>query len=60
MARRAERALWLLKAQDGEVVNLHALHYANRLSDLLFVVCRVMTRAVGGPELSWQREGGRS
>lgn len=59
VARRAERALWLLKAQEGEVVNLHALHYANRLSDLLFVVCRVMTRAVGGPELSWQREGGR-
>jgi cob(I)alamin adenosyltransferase len=60
VARRAERALWALKAAPGEVVNHHALHYANRLSDLLFVICRVMTRATGASEVSWKRERPRT
>lgn len=54
VARRAERALWTLKAEKGEVVNTHALHYCNRLSDLLFVASRVLARNAGG-EVSWVR-----
>ena len=54
VARRAERALWQLKAEEGEVVHTHALHYANRLSDLLFVASRVLARNAGG-EVSWAR-----
>lgn len=52
VARRVERALWVLNAQ--EPVNVHALHYANRLSDLLFVCSRVLAREAGG-EVSWKR-----
>lgn len=52
VARRAERALWALHAEEG--VSTHALHYANRLSDLLFVASRVLARQARG-ETSWSR-----
>lgn len=52
VCRRAERALWALNAEEG--VNIHGLHYANRLSDLLFVVARVLARQNGG-EVGWSR-----
>jgi len=52
VARRAERALWALHAAEG--ANLHGLHYANRLSDLLFVASRVLARQAGG-EVGWVR-----
>lgn len=52
VARRVERALWRLNEQ--EPVNGHGLRYCNRLSDLLFVCCRVLARGAGG-EVSWQR-----
>lgn len=53
VARRVERALWSLNADAP--VNVHALHYANRLSDLLFVCARVLAREAGGGEVSWKR-----
>ena len=31
-------------------------HYLNRLSDLLFVVCRVLARESGHGEVLWQHE----
>jgi cob(I)alamin adenosyltransferase len=31
------------------------LHYLNRLSDLLFVLCRVLNLASGHSETLWQR-----
>ena len=52
VSRRAERALWALHEMEG--VNIHALHYANRLSDLLFVASRVLARQAKG-EVSWTR-----
>ena len=52
VARRAERALWTLNA--AEPMNAHALRYTNRLSDLLFVCCRVLARA-GDGEVTWVR-----
>jgi len=52
VARRAERDLFHLLQQ--ETVPLEGLHYLNRLSDLLFVLCRVLNRAAGQTEAMWQ------
>jgi cob(I)alamin adenosyltransferase len=41
LARRAERSGWLLAAAEPERTNVLALHYLNRLSDLLFILGRV-------------------
>lgn len=53
VARRAERDLFHL--MQKETAPLEGLHYLNRLSDLLFVLCRVLNRAAGQPEVLWQR-----
>ncbi len=52
VCRRAERALVALAA-DGPVSD-DVRHYTNRLSDLLFVLARVLNRAAGGTEPQWQ------
>jgi cob(I)alamin adenosyltransferase len=58
VARRAERALVALAAQ--ETVNAAPRQYLNRLSDLLFVLARVLNRAnldgLGGDDVYWQSE----
>jgi cob(I)alamin adenosyltransferase len=41
VARRAERTAWSLVEVDGDRVNPLALTYLNRLSDLLFILCRI-------------------
>ena len=52
ICRRAERrAITLARA---EAVNAAVLVYLNRLSDLLFVIARVLARADGGSEVLWQ------
>jgi len=65
VARRAERAVVALGA--GEAVNDAPRHYLNRLSDLMFVLARVLNRAnldgLGGDDVYWRserlaREGG--
>jgi cob(I)alamin adenosyltransferase len=38
--RQAERAAWALREEDPERTNVEALHYLNRLSDLLFILAR--------------------
>jgi cob(I)alamin adenosyltransferase len=53
VARRAERDLFHL--MQKETAPLEGLHYLNRLSDLLFVLCRVLNRAEGQSETLWQR-----
>jgi len=53
VARRAERDLAALAR--AEAVPEHALPYLNRLSDLLFVLCRVLNRAAGQMETLWSR-----
>lgn len=50
-ARRAERRVISL-AHDQEV-NEASIRYLNRLSDLLFVISRVLARADGGAEVLW-------
>jgi cob(I)alamin adenosyltransferase len=58
VARRAERAVVTLAAQ--ETINVSPRHYLNRLSDLLFVLARVLNRAnldgLGGDDVYWQSE----
>lgn len=52
VCRRAERRVASLLRQ--EAVNQQALSYLNRLSDLLFVLARVLARQNGGSEVLWQ------
>jgi len=51
--RRAERDLVELGAQ--EKVNEAPRQYLNRLSDLMFVLARVLNRASGGSDVQWQQ-----
>jgi cob(I)alamin adenosyltransferase len=54
VCRRAERTLITL-ARD-EAVRPQPQHYLNRLSDLLFVVARVLARDSGHGEVLWQHQ----
>jgi len=54
IVRRAERATITLA--NNETVRPEVLQYLNRLSDLLFVVARVLARAESGQEVLWNRE----
>lgn len=56
VARRAEREVVTLAHCDGEIVRAEVIRYLNRLSDLLFVLCRVLARASGHGEILWQHE----
>ena len=52
VCRRAERCTVRLK-RDVEV-NEAGIRYLNRLSDLLFVIARVLSRFEGGSEVLWE------
>jgi cob(I)alamin adenosyltransferase len=54
ICRRAERKVITLTRQ--ETVRAEAVHYLNRLSDLLFVIARVLARESGHGEVLWQHE----
>ncbi len=58
IARRAERSLVALAG--AAKVNEAPRHYLNRLSDLMFVLARVLNRAnldgLGGDDVYWQSE----
>lgn len=58
--RRAERRAWTLAR--AESVAKEPLQYLNRLSDLLFVLARVLARHESGSEVLWkhERRGGGS
>jgi cob(I)alamin adenosyltransferase len=51
VCRRAERLLVALAA--GETVGAFTVKYLNRLSDLLFVMCRAENRAKGVDDVTW-------
>jgi cob(I)alamin adenosyltransferase len=53
VCRRAERRCWALARV--EEVSPAALKYLNRLSDLLFVLARVLARHEQGSETIWRR-----
>ena len=54
VARRAERAVVALGA--AEALNASLRQYLNRLSDLLFVLARVLNRVDGGDDVYWKSE----
>lgn len=54
ICRRAERRLVTLARE--EAINTQGQAYINRLSDLLFVVSRILARDEGGSEVLWRNE----
>ncbi len=52
VCRRAERCV--IELGDIETIPPQSIIYLNRLSDLLFVVARVLARENGGSEVMWQ------
>lgn len=54
IVRRAERRVYTLSGDED--VRPEVMRYLNRLSDLLFVVARVVARAENGTEVLWNRE----
>jgi len=54
IVRRAEREAVTLSRH--ETVRAEAIRYLNRLSDLLFVLARVLARADGHGEVLWKHE----
>jgi len=53
IVRRAERRV--VSLMKIEPVRPEALRYLNRLSDLLFVIARVLARSESGQEIYWER-----
>ena len=56
VARRAERAVVALGAAETETMRETPRQYLNRLSDLLFVLARVLNRMDGGDDVYWKSE----
>ena len=57
IARRAERRAWTLAKK--ETVSADLTNYLNRLSDLLFVLARVLARHESGTEVLWRHDRGK-
>ncbi len=55
VARRAERSIAALIVNDEDVSAL-TLQYLNRLSDLLFILARVLNRDAAVADVCWSRE----
>ncbi|MBM4225072.1 MAG: cob(I)yrinic acid a,c-diamide adenosyltransferase [Gammaproteobacteria bacterium] len=54
IVRRAERRVWALSTEAA--LSRDAARYLNRLSDLLFVIARVLARHENGSEVVWDRD----
>lgn len=52
ITRRAERCVWALPKEEN--VAPEVARYLNRLSDLLFVIARVLARHENGAEVLWR------
>jgi cob(I)alamin adenosyltransferase len=65
IARRAERRVWTLISMETSSpsppsdVSSEAARYLNRLSDLLFVIARVLARHEHGSEVLWRHDRNR-
>ena len=55
VCRRAERSVVTLARAENEIVSDSARIYLNRLSDLLFVLGRVLNRTAGGSDVLWEQ-----
>jgi cob(I)alamin adenosyltransferase len=58
IARRAERRVWSLAKKA--TVSADLTSYLNRLSDLLFVIARVLARHESGAEVLWRHDRGKA
>lgn len=58
VVRRAERAGWAAYAEQADTMNVLALQYLNRLSDLLFILARYANREQG--DVLWKPGGERN
>ena len=59
VCRRAERAVVALgeeEAREGRSIRPVCRQYLNRLSDLMFVLARVLNRHAGGADVLWKHE----
>lgn len=54
ICRRAERAI--VSLGNSDIINDNPRHYMNRLSDLLFVLSRVLNRFAGGGDVLWEKD----
>jgi succinyl-CoA synthetase alpha subunit len=54
VCRRAERAIVALSKED--TIHPQPRQYVNRLSDLMFVLARVLNRFAGGSDVLWNHE----
>lgn len=59
VCRRAERSVVMLEKAEAGSVNAPARQYLNRLSDLCFVLARVLNRAAGAQDVLWEKERSR-
>jgi cob(I)alamin adenosyltransferase len=57
VTRRAERSAWAAAAEHGDSVSPLPARYLNRLSDLLFILCRVAN--TGHADVLWKPGGER-
>ena len=57
VCRRAERSAWAAYEQHGDTMNVLAIKYLNRLSDLLFILARHANREQG--DVLWVPGGER-
>ncbi|WDZ95348.1 cob(I)yrinic acid a,c-diamide adenosyltransferase [Herbaspirillum sp. WKF16] len=55
VCRRAERSVVMLEKAEPGGVNAPARQYLNRLSDLCFVLARVLNREAGGEDVLWEK-----
>lgn len=54
ICRRAERSI--VSLGNSENINANPRQYMNRLSDLLFVLSRVLNRFAGGGDVLWEKD----
>ena len=54
ICRRAERAI--VSLGNSEPINDNPRQYMNRLSDLMFVLSRVLNRYAGGSDVLWEKD----
>jgi len=54
VCRRAERTMHTLNNEEN--ITETSLQYINRLSDLLFVLCRILNQDAGVPDVLWKND----
>jgi cob(I)alamin adenosyltransferase len=58
VCRRAERLLVTLTTQSVDPISPDLVIYLNRLSDVLFVLARIVNKSAGVGDVAWDKTGG--